>query len=138
LRGIKKSDSLVEQHTHRHTLPNTEINTHTEMSRIYDDYEAKTLEAKAQLGERAVVIFEVGSFCQIMSIEDGLVDIHRLADILKAIVVRLDKKNPVVSRDNYLMIGWPTAYHDTMVERLRAHDYHACSAAHHEIDTKMM
>ena len=104
--GIKEGDTHFEQYT-----------------TMYDIYESKVRDAKASLSPDAVVVYKVGLFYQIMSIEDGLVDLHRLASILNARIVKLNRQNPIVGRDNWLMIGWPEAFNDRMVARLRAHGY---------------
>jgi len=92
---------------------------------IYNRYEAMMHEYQARYGSKTVVVARVGEFDQILSIGDGLVDIDTLANVLDILVARQDKRNPVISRDNIGMCGWPTETHlaRKYIDRLLAADY---------------
>lgn len=135
LGGIKEGDDMVEQNTcllrntpeyspSLNSLSPTARTTMSATDAIYTDYEAKVLDARRLFGnEDMVVLYRVGDFYQILSIDDGLVDIHALAERLKTNVCKFRRADPIVSRDNFLMMGWPVEFNDRMVARLRAHGY---------------
>ena len=74
---------------------------------IFDEYEAYVLDSKKRFGDRLVVLLECGSFFEIYEDGSGLVDIRGICDLLNIIVSRRNKSIQEVSRNNFMMAGFP-------------------------------
>ncbi|RYE11768.1 MAG: hypothetical protein EOP34_11915, partial [Rickettsiales bacterium] len=74
---------------------------------IYDEYEKYTINYKREYGEKTVVYLVCGSFFEIYSAGDNLVDMKTISEILKIQISRRDKKITTVDRSNYNMMGFP-------------------------------
>ncbi len=61
----------------------------------------------AEYGKDTVVLYRCGSFYEIYSIDDGLVDIKKLCELLNIQMSKRNKAIPEVSRNNCLMAGFP-------------------------------
>jgi len=88
-----------------------------------EQYGAHMRAYTTRFGDKNVVVCKLGDFHQILSIRDGLVDIERLANIAGVRVARMHKKDPVITRDNFLMCGWPVAAARKYIDRLSAAGY---------------
>ena len=55
---------------------------------IYDEYEGYVKKYKNEYGERVAVLLQCGSFYEVYSCDDGLVDIKMLGDILNMTVTK--------------------------------------------------
>ena len=74
---------------------------------MYDEYEAFTKKYQEEFGKDTIVLYQCGSFYEIYSIDDGLVNIKLIADILDVQLSKRNKKDPVMNRANCLFLGWP-------------------------------
>lgn len=74
---------------------------------LYEEYEEYTLKYKSNYGDRTVVLYKCGSFYEVYSINDGLVDIHSICDILQIQLSKRNKSINTVDRNNCLMAGFP-------------------------------
>lgn len=75
---------------------------------IYDEYEKYTKEYQNQYGPRTVVLYQCGSFYEIYSANDGLINIKEITELLNIQVTRRDKAVLDINRINYNMAGFPT------------------------------
>jgi DNA mismatch repair protein MutS len=90
---------------------------------IYDEYENYVKTYSAEYGNNTVVLMMVGSFYEMYSIDDGLVDIHKVADILGIQVSRRNKAVLEVSKANTKMCGFPAYCLQKFVNILVEHQY---------------
>lgn len=93
------------------------------MSSIYDDYERLAIQYKNEYGENTVVVYQLGGFFEIYSIDNGLVDIKGIADILNIQVSKKNKDIESVNRVNCLMAGWPIHAMSKFIPILVKHNY---------------
>jgi len=77
------------------------------MEKIYDIYESYAKQYISEFGTQTIVLFQCGSFFEIYSISDGLVDMKSICDLLNIQSTRKNKSIPEISRDNCLMAGFP-------------------------------
>lgn len=78
------------------------------MANLYGDYEQFLKKYKSEYGENTVLFYECGSFMEVYSIDDGLVDIKTISELLNVQVSRRNKSILEVSRGNSLMLGFPS------------------------------
>lgn len=78
------------------------------MANLYNDYEQYLKKYKTEYGENTVLFYECGSFMEVYSIDDGLVDIKAISELLNVQVSRRNKSILEVSRGNSLMLGFPS------------------------------
>lgn len=78
------------------------------MANLYGDYEQYLKKYKKEYGENTVLFYECGSFMEVYSIDDGLVDIKAISELLNVQVSRRNKSILEVSRGNSLMLGFPS------------------------------
>jgi DNA mismatch repair protein MutS len=78
------------------------------MANLYGDYEQFLRKYKTEYGENTVLFYECGSFMEVYSIDDGLVDIKTISELLNVQVSRRNKSILEVSRVNSLMLGFPS------------------------------
>jgi DNA mismatch repair protein MutS len=74
---------------------------------LYNEYESYALKYIEEYGKETVVLYRCGSFYEIYSINDGLVDIKALCELLNIQMSKRNKSIPEVSRNNCLMAGFP-------------------------------
>jgi DNA mismatch repair protein MutS len=74
---------------------------------LYNEYEAYALKYINEYGKDTVVLYRCGSFFEIYSIDDGLIDIKKLSELLNIQMSKRNKSIPEVSRNNCLMAGFP-------------------------------
>jgi DNA mismatch repair protein MutS len=78
------------------------------MATLYGDYEQYLKKYKIEYGENTVLFYECGSFMEVYSIDDGLVDIKTISELLNVQVSRRNKSILEVSKTNTLMLGFPS------------------------------
>lgn len=74
---------------------------------LYDEYEAYTKKYKEEYGSDTVILYRCGSFFEIYSINDGLIDMKRICDLLNIQMSRRNKAILEINRSNTLMAGFP-------------------------------
>lgn len=74
---------------------------------MYDEYEQYVKKYKQEYGDNTVVLYRCGSFYEIYSANDGLVDIKYLSELLNIQVSRRNKAILEVDRSNFNMAGFP-------------------------------
>jgi DNA mismatch repair protein MutS len=74
---------------------------------LYNEYESYALKYIDEYGKDTVVLYRCGSFFEIYSIDDGLIDIKKLCELLNIQMSKRNKSIPEVSRNNCLMAGFP-------------------------------
>jgi DNA mismatch repair protein MutS len=74
---------------------------------IYDEYEKYIREYQQKYGENTIVLLQVGSFYEIYSINNGLIDLKEIGEILGIQVTRKNKQITEISKKNCLMAGFP-------------------------------
>ena len=77
------------------------------MTSIYDEYERYTKEYKLKYGPTTLVLMQVGSFFELYSANDNLVNMKEIGDLLGIIVSRKNKAILTVDRSNTEMAGFP-------------------------------
>lgn len=74
---------------------------------LYNEYESYVLKYIEEYGQNTVVLYRCGSFYEIYSIDDGLVNMKYLCELLNIQMSKRNKSIPEVSRNNTLMAGFP-------------------------------
>lgn len=74
---------------------------------IYDEYERYIKQYQEEYGKNTVVLLQVGSFYELYSIDNGLLDIKTVAEALNLTVTRKNKQILEISKSNCLMAGFP-------------------------------
>ena len=74
---------------------------------LYDEYEAYMKKYIEEYGKNTIVLYRCGSFFEIYSINDGLVDMKSICDILNIQMSKRNKGVLEVNRSNSLMCGFP-------------------------------
>lgn len=74
---------------------------------LYNEYESYVLKYTEEYGKHTVVLYRCGSFYEIYSINDGLVDIKALCELLNIQMSKRNKSIVEISRNNCLMAGFP-------------------------------
>jgi DNA mismatch repair protein MutS len=74
---------------------------------LYTEYEAYVSKYIEEYGKNTIVLYRCGSFFEIYSIDDGLVDMKRICDILNIQMSKRNKSILEVNRSNTLMAGFP-------------------------------
>lgn len=77
------------------------------MPTLYDEYENYVIKYKKEYGDDIVVFYRCGSFFEIYSANDGLIDMKKICDILNIQMSRRNKSIIEVNRSNTLMAGFP-------------------------------
>jgi DNA mismatch repair protein MutS len=77
------------------------------MGSLYDEYEEYTKKYQAEYGANAIVLYRCGSFYEIYSINDGLINIKSISELLNIQVSRRNKAILNVDRSNCNMAGFP-------------------------------
>lgn len=78
------------------------------MSGLYEEYTAYIQKYRDEYGPRTIVLYRCGSFYEIYSANDGLVDIKAVSELLNIQVSRRNKAILQVDRSNFNMAGFPT------------------------------
>lgn len=74
---------------------------------MYDEYEQYVKKYKAEYGDNTIVLYRCGSFYEIYSANDGLIDIKYISELLNIQVSRRNKAILDVDRSNFNMAGFP-------------------------------
>lgn len=74
---------------------------------MYDEYEQYVKTYKKEYGDNTIVLYRCGSFYEIYSANDGLVDIKYISELLNIQVSRRNKAILEVDRSNFNMAGFP-------------------------------
>ena len=74
---------------------------------LYDEYESYVLKYKKDYGDKVVVLYQCGSFYEIYSCGDGLVNMQELSTLLNIQVRRKNKSILEINRSNTMMAGFP-------------------------------
>jgi len=74
---------------------------------LYDEYEAYMKKYIQEYGKNTIVLYRCGSFYEIYSIDDGLVDMKKICEILNIQMSKRNKGVTEVNRSNSLMAGFP-------------------------------
>lgn len=74
---------------------------------LYEEYETYTKKYQEEYGVHVVVLYRCGSFYEIYSANDGLVDIKAISELLNIQVSRRNKAILNVDRSNFNMAGFP-------------------------------
>lgn len=93
------------------------------MTSLYDEYEGYVIKYKQEYGDNTIVLYRCGSFYEIYSANDGLVDIKGISELLN---IQMSKKNKAileVNRSNTLMAGFPMYTLQKFVNMLVAENY---------------
>lgn len=90
---------------------------------MYDEYEAFTKKYQEEYGKDTIVLYQCGSFYEVYSIDDGLINIKNVADILDVQISKRNKKDPVMNRTNCLFLGWPLVALHKFLPILMEHNY---------------
>lgn len=90
---------------------------------MYDEYEAYSKKYQDEFGKDTVVLYQCGGFYEVYSIDDGLVDIKRIADVLDVQVSKRNKKDPEMNRANCLFLGWPLVALNKFLPILIEHNF---------------
>lgn len=77
------------------------------MAGLYEEYSAYVQKYRSEYGERTIVLYRCGSFYEIYSADDGLVDIKGVSELLNIQVSRRNKAILEVNRSNFNMAGFP-------------------------------
>jgi len=77
------------------------------MAKLYDEYESYVKKYRDLYGERVIVLYMCGSFYEVYSIEDGLVNIKEISELLNIQISRRNKAILDVDRVNTMMAGFP-------------------------------
>lgn len=93
------------------------------MMSMYDEYEAFTKKYQDQFGKDTIVLYQCGGFYEVYSVDDGLIDIRKVADILDVQLSKRNKKDPVMNRANCLFLGWPLVALNKYIPVLIEHNY---------------
>ena len=83
------------------------VDLEREMGSLYDEYEEYTKKYQAEYGTNAIVLYRCGSFYEIYSINDGLINIKSISELLNIQVSRRNKAILNVDRSNCNMAGFP-------------------------------
>lgn len=91
---------------------------------IYEEYEqfVKTYQREYQT-ERVVVLMQVGSFYEVYSANDGLINIKEIADTLNVTLTRKNKNITEISKSNCHMLGFPLYTLSKYTHMLLQHHY---------------
>lgn len=76
---------------------------------MYQDYINYVKKYKEEYGEQCVVMYQCGSFYEVYSANDGLVNIKELSELLSVQLTRKTKAKLEVDTNNYNMLGFPVA-----------------------------
>jgi DNA mismatch repair protein MutS len=77
-------------------------------SSIYEEYEYFVKKYQADYDTKdIVVLMQVGSFYEVYSANDGLINIKEIADILNVTLTRKNKNITEISKSNCYMLGFP-------------------------------
>lgn len=74
---------------------------------LYSEYEGYVTKYIEEYGKNTIVLYRCGSFYEIYSIDDGLVNMKRICELLNIQISKRNKSIPEVSRANCLMAGFP-------------------------------
>lgn len=74
---------------------------------LYSEYESYVIKYKEEYGNNTIVLYRCGSFYEIYSIDDGLVDMKRICSLLNIQISKRNKNISEVNRNNTLMAGFP-------------------------------
>jgi DNA mismatch repair protein MutS len=74
---------------------------------LYDEYESYMNKYIKEYGKNTIVLYRCGSFYEIYSINDGLVDMKKICEILNIQMSKRNKAVIEVNRSNSLMCGFP-------------------------------
>ena len=74
---------------------------------LYDEYESYVLKYQKDYGDKVVVLYQCGSFYEIYSCGDGLVNMKELCTLLNIQMSRRNKSILEVNRSNTMMAGFP-------------------------------
>lgn len=74
---------------------------------LYNEYETYAIRYIEEYGQDTIVLYRCGSFYEIYSIDDGLVNMKRICELLNIQISKRNKSIPEVSRSNCLMAGFP-------------------------------
>lgn len=90
---------------------------------IIDDYMNYVEKYKSKYGDKTIVLMQVGSFFELYAITEDDKDIYKIADICNIQISRRNKTILDVSRDNYLMCGFPLYVINKFTNILLQHNY---------------
>jgi DNA mismatch repair protein MutS len=75
---------------------------------VYEDYSRYVKKYQAEYGSNTVVLYELGSFYEVYSANDNLVDIQTIGNVLNIQVTKKNKGIEVISASNCYMCGFPS------------------------------
>lgn len=77
------------------------------MSNLYAEYVKYTKEYQLKYGPRTIVLYRCGSFFEIYSADNNLINIKEIGELLNIQVTRRDKSKLDVNESNFSMAGFP-------------------------------
>jgi DNA mismatch repair protein MutS len=90
---------------------------------LYDEYENYVIKYKKEYGDGVIVLYQCGSFYEIYSAGDDLVNIKDISELLNIQMSRRNKAILEVNRSNTLMAGFPDYTLDKFLNILVDHNY---------------
>ena len=93
------------------------------MAGLYEEYVAYVQKYSAEYGPMTIVLYRCGSFYEIYSADDGLVDIKTVSEMLNIQVSRRNKAIVEVNRSNFNMAGFPAWALKKFVNMLVSENY---------------
>ena len=90
---------------------------------LYDEYENYVIKYKKEYGDCVIVLYQCGSFYEIYSAGDDLVNIKDISELLNIQMSRRNKAILEVNRSNTLMAGFPDYTLDKFLNILVDHNY---------------
>lgn len=74
---------------------------------VYDEYEKYTKQYQKEYGIKTIVLYQCGSFYEVYSANDGLINIKEIADILNIHIAKKNSAISLIDRNNTQMAGFP-------------------------------
>lgn len=90
---------------------------------LYDEYENYVIKYKKEYGDGVIVLYQCGSFYEIYSAGDDLINIKDISELLNIQMSRRNKAILEVNRSNTLMAGFPDYTLDKFLNILVDNNY---------------
>jgi|694.fasta_scaffold23806_6 DNA mismatch repair protein MutS len=69
-------------------------------------------------GPKVIIAYQIGSFSEMLALEDEGPDLKTIADILNVVLTRRDKRITTISKSNPMTLGWPLVSNDKHISIL--------------------
>ena len=95
------------------------------MTNILDEYIDTTMKYRKEYGMKTIVLYQCGSFYELYSIDNNIIDLKSISELFNISVTRRNKSIIEISKSNPLLMGFPLYMKQKYIKILTENNYTA-------------